>query len=96
MRDELMPGQKLAAYWIEHVLRHNGTKHLQLTSKNLPFYQRYLLDVIAFLVAIVLGLLLLVSAVLYFLLRRCFSNEGDSKEKKTKKERKDKGKAKIN
>ena len=51
MRDELMPGQELAAYWIEHVLRHNGTKHLQLASKNLPFYQRHLIDVISLLVA---------------------------------------------
>lgn len=49
MHDELMPSRKVAAYWVEHVLRHGGSKHLQ--SKGLPFYQIYLLDVWIFLFA---------------------------------------------
>jgi glucuronosyltransferase len=42
MHDELMPSRKVAAYWVEHVLRHGGPKHPQ--SKDMPFYQVYLLD----------------------------------------------------
>ena len=98
MRDELMPGQKLAAYWIEHVLRHNGTKHLQLAAKNIPFYQRHLLDVILFLVAIVFLILLLISATFYFIFRKCFSKGNETKNAKdntTKAQRKSKGKFKT-
>lgn len=47
MHDELMPSRKVAAYWVEHVLRHGGSKHPQ--SKGMPFYQLYLLDVWLFL-----------------------------------------------
>ena len=79
-----MSGQELAAYWIEHVLRHNGTKHLQLGSKDLPFYQRHLLDVISFLVALALLILLFISAILYCLLSQCLDKGIKSKEKNNK------------
>lgn len=46
MRDEIIPGKKLAAYWIEHVLRHGNAKHLQVNAKNVKFYKRYFLDAI--------------------------------------------------
>ena len=36
MQDEMMPGRDVAAYWIEYVIRHGGTKHLQLASKGMP------------------------------------------------------------
>ena len=45
MRDEIMPAKDMAAYWIEHVLRHGGTKHLQSRAQDMPFYQLYLLDI---------------------------------------------------
>ena len=44
-----MQGREAAAYWVEHVLRHGGTMHLQSPGKNMPFYQRHLLDVFGFL-----------------------------------------------
>ncbi|XP_046443557.1 UDP-glycosyltransferase UGT5-like isoform X2 [Daphnia pulex] len=55
MQEEIMPGKDVAAYWIEYVIRHGGTKHLQLASKGMPFYQRHLLDValLSFVIAIV-------------------------------------------
>lgn len=49
MRDEMMPGKKIAAHWVEHVIRFNGTAHLQLASRNMPIYQIYMLDVYIFL-----------------------------------------------
>ena len=51
MKDELVPAKDVAVYWIEHVLRHGGTKHLQSKAKDMPFYQLYMLDVWALLVA---------------------------------------------
>jgi len=71
-RDELRPAKDVAVYWIEHVLRHNGTKHLQLSSKKMPFYQRWLLDVIFFLLAVLFIVLLLIYAICYFLIAKCF------------------------
>ena len=38
--------------WIEYVLRHGGARHLRAQVFNIPWYQYYLLDVIAFLVAV--------------------------------------------
>ena len=49
MRDELIPAKDVAVYWIEHVLRNAGTRHLQSSAKNMPFYQQYLIDVWLFL-----------------------------------------------
>lgn len=57
MRDELLPGRDVAVYWIEHVLRH-GAQHLQLSAKDMPFYQRHLLDVTLFLILIALAIAL--------------------------------------
>jgi len=45
MRDELVSAKETAAYWIEYVVRHNGTKHFNLSSEKMPLYQYYLLDV---------------------------------------------------
>ena len=39
--------------WIEYVLRHGGARHLRAQVFNIPWYQYYLLDVIAFLVAMI-------------------------------------------
>lgn len=49
MQDEMIPAKEVAVYWIEYVLRHGGTKHLQSRAKDMPFYQLYLLDVWLFL-----------------------------------------------
>ena len=72
MKDELVPRKELGVYWVEHVLRHGGTKHLQSSAKDMPFYQRYLLDVAVFL----LFLIYIVIYITYLLIRctisRCF------------------------
>lgn len=70
MKDEILPGKEVAAYWVEYVIRHGGTKHLQMASKNMPFYQLHLLDV-AFFFGVVAGVLLLIAYVLTRMLLRC-------------------------
>lgn len=52
LRDQPIPPLDLAVYWIEHVIKHKGAAHLQSAGIKLKWYQGYLLDVIAFLVAI--------------------------------------------
>ena len=71
MRDELLPAKDIGAYWIEHVLRHKGTKHLQLAGKDIPFYQRYLLDVIVFITGIIAMALMITVLLLRCVVSRC-------------------------
>ncbi len=59
-----MPGKDVAVYWIEHVLRHGGAKHLQLASKNMPLYQRYMLDIALFLILILISIIFGITATL--------------------------------
>ena len=59
MKDQLLPGGELGAYWVEYVLRHkNEMKLLRLASVKMPFYKVYLLD-FAFVAALITLLCLL-------------------------------------
>ena len=53
LRDELHTPVERAVFWTEHVLRHNGTKHLNLAARDLAFYQRALIDVYALILALI-------------------------------------------
>lgn len=44
----------VAIYWIEHVIKHNGARHLQHAGLKLSWFQYYLIDVIGFLIGIAL------------------------------------------
>ena len=67
--------------WIEYVLRHGGARHLRAEVLNIPWYQYYLLDVMAFLVAIV-TLVVMVIRLACRCLCRVFCKKGDVKTKK--------------
>ena len=69
------------ADWIEYVLRHGGARHLRAQVLNIPWYQYYLLDVIAFLVAIV-TLVVIVIRLMYKCMCRVCCKRGESKAKK--------------
>ncbi|KAF2893560.1 hypothetical protein ILUMI_12614 [Ignelater luminosus] len=47
-RDQPMTGLAKAVWWTEYVIRHKGAKHLRSPLLEIPSYQYYLLDVIAF------------------------------------------------
>lgn len=49
-----MPPKESVVYWTEYVLRHNGTKHLEPMSAEMPLYQYLLLDVIIFITFLLL------------------------------------------
>ena len=67
--------------WIEYVLRHGGARHLRAEVLNIPWYQYYLLDVMAFLVAIVIMVVMVIRLACRCLCR-VFCKKGDVKTKK--------------
>lgn len=70
-----------AVWWTEYVLRHNGAKHLRSAAVDMPWYQYFLLDVIAFLLAVAL-----IAFYLTYLIVRTFVRLIFGKSKKTKKD----------
>ncbi|XP_059353288.1 UDP-glycosyltransferase UGT5-like [Daphnia carinata] len=72
MQDEIIPAKEVAVYWMEYVIRHGGAKHLQLSSKNMPFYQRHLIDVALFLILVAVVLSYLCIATIRFVARKRF------------------------
>ena len=67
--------------WIEYVLRHGGARHLRAQVFNIPWYQYYLLDVVAFLVAVV-TLVVMAIRLMYRCLCHVCCKKSDSKAKK--------------
>ncbi|XP_062398811.1 UDP-glucuronosyltransferase 2C1-like [Sardina pilchardus] len=60
-----------AVFWIEHVMRNKGAKHLRVEAHNLTWYQYHSLDVFAFLTGIVLLVLFTVFKACKFCFRMC-------------------------
>ncbi|KAL9957653.1 hypothetical protein ACROYT_G034576 [Oculina patagonica] len=67
--------------WLEYVLRHGGARHLRAQVFNIPWYQYYLLDVMAFLVAIATLVVMVIRLACRCLCHVC-CKRGDSKTKK--------------
>ncbi|XP_011294798.1 UDP-glycosyltransferase UGT5 isoform X2 [Musca domestica] len=76
-RDRPMGARETAVYWIEYVIRHKGATHIRSAGLDLKWYQFYLLDVIAFAVAVPL----LVIALAVFVLRKVLRRAGKSPKK---------------
>ncbi|KAJ7354805.1 UDP-glucuronosyltransferase 1-1 [Desmophyllum pertusum] len=67
--------------WIEYVLRHGGAQHLRAQVFNIPWYQYYLLDVMAFLVAMAIFVVMVIRMIFGYLCHVC-CKKGESKAKK--------------
>ncbi|XP_018561529.1 UDP-glucuronosyltransferase 2B15-like [Anoplophora glabripennis] len=52
--DSPMTGLEKAVWWTEYVIRNKGAKHLRNPVADIPFYQYYLLDIVAFLLGIII------------------------------------------
>ena len=68
--------------WVEYVLRHGGARHLRAQVFNIPWYQYYLLDVIAFLIAVVTLVAMVIRLTCKCMCRLCCRRSSN----KTKKE----------
>jgi len=63
--------------WMEYVLRHGGARHLRAEVFNVPWYQYYLLDVIAFLVAMVTFVVMVIRLICRCLCRFCCKKDSN-------------------
>ncbi|XP_049809467.1 UDP-glucosyltransferase 2-like [Schistocerca nitens] len=64
-----------AIWWIEYVLRHNGAPHLRSAAKDLTWYQYLLLDVIAFVLAVVVIFCIALYSIARFLISKVFKSK---------------------
>lgn len=71
LKDEPMQGLEKAVWWTEYVLRHKDEdlSHLKGRANDIPLYQYFLLDVIAFFVGVVVAGIYLVYISVKLLMR---------------------------
>lgn len=62
--DQLQSPLKTAIHWIEHVAKTNGAPHLRSVAVDLPLYQLYNLDCLAFVLIAVYFVLITIRAIL--------------------------------
>ncbi|KAF1389476.1 hypothetical protein PFLUV_G00073810 [Perca fluviatilis] len=79
--DRPMSARDEAVFWIEYTMRNKGAKHLRVQAHELTWYQYHSLDVLAFILAIVLFILLLFIKSCTFCFRRCCGRKGKTKRK---------------
>ncbi|XP_041956406.1 UDP-glucuronosyltransferase 2A1-like isoform X3 [Alosa sapidissima] len=70
-----------AVFWIEHVMRNKGAKHLRVEAHNLSWYQYHSLDVFAFLIGIVLLVLFTVFKTCKICFKLCCLRSSNRKNK---------------
>jgi len=72
MKDEVLPAKDVAVYWVEHVLRHKGTSHIQSrTRQEMSFYQLYLIDIWLFLSTFFITLIYISFKIIKFVMKTC-------------------------
>ncbi|CAG9807529.1 unnamed protein product [Chironomus riparius] len=71
VEDVPMTSRDKAVWWIEYVIRNRGAKHFHYEQKNIPFYQYHYYDVIAFIGAVIV-LIILIFMVILRLIGRFF------------------------
>lgn len=77
--DRPMTSHETAVWWIQHVLKHKQCKHLMYPGRNVPFYQKYLIDVI-----LAAGMALFVASKLMKIIRNLIRILRDFVHRKTK------------
>nr|AVT42226.1 UDP-glucuronosyltransferase 328B1 [Lissorhoptrus oryzophilus] len=78
-RDRIVSPLQTAVYWVEYVAKYNGAKHIRSAAVDMPFYQYFLLDVIAFLGFLVLASTFIIYKSFRFILGKIFSRKGKVK-----------------
>ncbi|KAB0791965.1 hypothetical protein PPYR_13926 [Photinus pyralis] len=82
-KDLPMDPLEQAVWWTEYVIRHKGAKHMKSRSVNVPYYQYFLLDIVAFLLAFIILLFFLLRFIFRRLCSRLFTKtKGQGKRKR--------------
>ncbi|KAI7815290.1 UDP-glycosyltransferase [Rhyzopertha dominica] len=72
MKDQIVSPLDSAIYWVEYAIRHNGAPHFRSAALDLAWYQYHMLDVIAFVSAVVfIGTYISWRILKMFLRKRC-------------------------
>ena len=75
-RDQPMKPLDRALFWIEFVMRHKGAAHLRTESYKMPWYSYHSVDVVVFLLAILLLILLsFIVVIRYLCCRTCYKTK---------------------
>lgn len=69
-KDRVLPPLELGVWWVEHVLRHNGAKHLRPATLDLHWTQYLMLDIALF----VIGIISVTLFIVYKLIKIIFRN----------------------
>lgn len=64
MQDTPVKPMDLAMFWIEYVLRNKGAPNLRSAALDLPFYKRWMLDIVFFVITLAVILFKTVSTVI--------------------------------
>ncbi|XP_059131131.1 UDP-glucuronosyltransferase 2B31-like isoform X1 [Peromyscus eremicus] len=78
--DQPMKPLDRAVFWIEYVMRHKGAKHLRVAAHDLTWFQYHSLDVLAFLLACVLTVMLIIMKCCLFCCQK-FAKAGKKKKR---------------
>ncbi|XP_075158859.1 UDP-glycosyltransferase UGT5-like [Haematobia irritans] len=84
-RDRPMTPRQLVRYWVDYVIRHNGAKHMQSPAVFMSWWQLSSIDVMAFLLAVIIGVFGLI-----FALCRCLCCRNKKASKSVNKAKKNK------
>ncbi|KAL0860468.1 hypothetical protein ABMA27_009849 [Loxostege sticticalis] len=68
MKDQPQTPLERAVWWTEYVIRHAGARHLRSPSANMPWYQYFELELVAYLLLGLLSLLISIVYAFYFML----------------------------
>ena len=71
VEDVPMTSRDKAIWWIEYVIRNRGAKHFHYEQKDIPFYQYHYYDVIAFIGAVIMLVIVMFMMILRFI-GKCF------------------------
>lgn len=77
--DQPISSLEKAIFWIEHVIRHKGAKHLEFKGKTVPIYQAWCLDFIVIFVVLSIA----ISFVSWKVLVKLFKSFSSSNKRKT-------------
>ncbi|KAL0810811.1 hypothetical protein ABMA28_010123 [Loxostege sticticalis] len=69
MKDQPQAPLERAVWWTEYVIRHSGARHLRSPSANMPWYQYFELELVAYLLLGLLTLLISIVYAVYYLLK---------------------------
>nr|CAI5848169.1 unnamed protein product [Callosobruchus analis] len=72
LKDRPIQPMQLAIYWVEHILRNKGGRHLRNNSKDLYWFQLYPVDVIIFIFMCVYLVFVITKSILSLVARKIY------------------------